>query len=156
MTPVQFTSLYREHFLEVFRLAKYLTYNTEQAKDLTQAVFANVWIKQDRLPAVENMTGYLLISTRNLARDMAEKKETRRRRETDFYFRRGEVERPDDTNVLKRALRSLNPFQRRVFVLKYMHGMKPGEIAERVGIEVYRVYVCIQEVKSKFIKALSL
>jgi RNA polymerase sigma-70 factor, ECF subfamily len=156
MTTTEFTTLYREHFPEVFRLAKYLTYNTDQAKDLTQAVFANVWIKQDRLPAVENMTGYLLISTRNLARDMAEKKETRRRRETDFYFRRGEVERPDDTNVLTRALRSLNPFQRRVFVLKYMHGMKFTEIAERIGGNIGTVNNCLIVARDRFIKALSL
>jgi RNA polymerase sigma-70 factor, ECF subfamily len=131
-----FEELYRQHVQPVFRFARSLTGNKEEAEDLTAeaflALFRNLTsIDQSLLP------GWLLTVVRNRARDGWRRRvvEDRHREE----LRRGPpgAAPPMEKWILESA--DLKPIHRACVILRYVQGMTRAEVAATTGLSEMQV-----------------
>ena len=134
-----FEVLYRENVRKVFALCFRMASNPTLAEELTQDVFVKAWERLSTFRGESAFASWLYPIAVNLA--LSERR-SRRRREmrvvtTDDLapFESSETrEKPDLAVDLERALATLPPGARSVFVLHDVEGMKHEEIAEKVGI----------------------
>jgi RNA polymerase sigma-70 factor, ECF subfamily len=72
----EFRDIYERHYSAVYRLALFLTGDSNLAEDLTADTFVRAWTARDRL-RVQTVRAYLLTITRNLHRDQHRRREAR-------------------------------------------------------------------------------
>lgn len=151
-----FVEVYTNYFETVFVTARALCKDNDEAEEIAQKVFVNLWDYRHRIPEVQNMANYLKSSTRNeflnpksfkrrfafcstnidgdaiKSEDMEEGKEvtTPEQMRVPSYDEEfsGELD-----NIFHRFLLSLKPKWRRVFVLRVCHCLSGQEISDRVG-----------------------
>lgn len=134
VTPIQvqvkepFDALYHREFDRMVRLATALVDRTEEAEEVVQEAFAQVYL---RYRVVENPVGYLRVSVLNGCRKVLRRRAVARRWRPD----------PGDTaglgldHVLD-AVRRLPDRQRRMIALRYQLQLTDNEIAETLGVPV--------------------
>ncbi|HEU5269000.1 MAG TPA: SigE family RNA polymerase sigma factor [Jatrophihabitans sp.] len=134
--------LYREHRLQLVRLAYLLVGDRESAEDIAQDAFAGLHRHWQRLRSPDAAAGYLRTATVNGARSML-----RRRRTTRRFPQPDEsaltTESAEATSLLSAehaevlaALRRLPDRQREVLLLRYWSELGEAEIARTLGISV--------------------
>src|SRR5579863_9577853 len=64
-----FITLYSQYKETIYRQAFYLTSCPENAADITQDVFLNLWKHRDHWAEIENIQAYLFFCTRNKTMD---------------------------------------------------------------------------------------
>jgi RNA polymerase sigma-70 factor (ECF subfamily) len=133
--------LVREFHQGVFLIAYVRTGDREAARDLAQetmlAVIRN--LRDGRLLDAEKLPGYVCGTARNLINNHLR---TRRRKpeggpapeELPAPDCQLEVEESERMFLARRAIARLQPADRLILLLTLVDGMKPGEIAERLGL----------------------
>jgi RNA polymerase sigma-70 factor (ECF subfamily) len=142
-----FASAYDDHARSVYATAYRVLGNAAQAQDVTQDVFVRVWRNPSKFDERRGELGsYLRLMARSRAVDLL--------REGQAAGRAGDrlkvvvsqeeprledrpdrvVERDDERNAVRGALRRLPAAQREALVLAYWGGMTADEIARRVGV----------------------
>lgn len=114
----------------------------EEAKDLIQELFVNLWDKRDSLPETLNFSGYLYTTLRNrildsIAHDKVADKYasslqnfvTENNFITDRHVREREL-----TRLIEEAVNELPPRMREVFIMSRNEGKSHKEIAETFDI----------------------
>jgi RNA polymerase sigma-70 factor, ECF subfamily len=137
-----FEQLYRENERKVFALCMRMSSDATLAEELTQDVFVRAWQK------IASFRGESAFSTwlHPLAVNVALSERRSRRRRTARFFSTDDLtpfEKPSRTKTgpdarfdLDKALATLPPGARAVFVLHDVEGFKHGEIAELLGMAV--------------------
>ncbi len=139
----EFRDIYERHYSAVYRLALFLTGDSNLAEDLTADTFVRAWTARDRL-RVQTVRAYLLTITRNLHRDQ------HRRREALFVELDGATPdgRPDaeclaeqssNVRALRRRFAEVAPGDRRALLLYSIRDMSYAEIAAALGISIAAV-----------------
>ncbi len=151
--PRLFENLYEMYRPHVYRFARALTGDPEEAEDL----FQETWVRAARAfgkkPQAGDIRAWLFTIAANLHKDSLRKKRVRKlfwleksrardsRRSGGGSRSDGEgTTAPDDTArtefrmCLHRAIGTLKPGERRVFILKEIEGFKHREIAEVLAI----------------------
>ena len=130
-----FETFYRALQPKLFATLCLTTGSRQEAEEIMQDAFLNVWERWERVSAMEDPTGFLFATAMNLFR----KRYRRARLATRRIFVRRE---PDDAyatvndrDVLVRALRDLTPQQRAAIVLTTMLGYSSVEAARILGIK---------------------
>lgn len=134
-----FEQVYRQHLRAVFRYAVRVVGRRDVAEELTSEAFIQLWrafdsIDRDQLP------GWLFTVVRNRATD---------------YWRRSGVEQRylaglDPEPIAAGSERqafvewldaapALKPVHRAVLILRYIHGLERGDIADRLGLTEMQV-----------------
>ncbi|MFN8378862.1 MAG: sigma-70 family RNA polymerase sigma factor [Anaerolineae bacterium] len=135
--------LYRRHGTLVYSIALRTLGNAQDAEEVTQDVFLQLWKKHDRYDSARgSLGGWLAVTTRNAAIDRYRHKQ---RHETDARAlsmddapQLWEVIADDDSADLemRRAVAALvgrlEPNQREAIQLAYFYGMSQSEIADRL------------------------
>ena len=131
------------------------TKSPDLSEDLSQDIFANLWVKRARLAEVDRLEGYLFISARNLIFDYLRKKVFHGAYDTYFmeYFsdtaltpdRR--LEAREFQVAVDEAIAGLTPQQQTAFRLSRYQGLSHEEIAQQMGISR-------QAVKSHIVRAI--
>jgi RNA polymerase sigma-70 factor (ECF subfamily) len=119
----------------------------ESAEEVVQEVFLKVWLFRDRLVGLNNPKGWLLHVAANTARDWLRKKarEQRRVAEIGRLMDSPEISGEYRTDlqmlraVVRRAVDSFPPQRRRIYQMSREEGLKPSEIAARMGLSVSTV-----------------
>lgn len=151
---VAFDELYKLHYPALRTYAGMLL-RDEEAEDVVQDVFLNVWLRKEGLDDSLSFKSYLFRSVYNTALNII-----KHRRYTDNYRSvcEKEIEEmgydyydPDSCDVIRRlylqdiqadinaAIDSLPPKCRGVFTLSYLHDMPSKEISEKLGISLRTV-----------------
>ena len=150
-----FRLLFFHYWDFIYSTALLFTKSPDLSEDLSQDIFANLWIKRARLAEVDRLEGYLFISARNLIFDYLRKKVFHGAYDSYFleYFsdtaptpdRR--LEAREFQATVDEAIASLTPQQQTAFRLSRYQGLSHEEIAQKMGISR-------QAVKSHIVRAI--
>ena len=140
--PHAFRQMFAVYSRQVYSLCLQLTKDAEQAKDLTQEIFARLWVKREQLGSVYHFKGFLTTMALNLVRNHLQKKVLDLTNDAYLisYFEEG-APKPDMAlelkelqGMLQEAVDHLPPQLNRSFVLSRMAGMSHAEIAHQMKL----------------------
>lgn len=138
---MNFSDLYLTYYSKLVRFAKEFVEHEEDAENITQDVFADLWEKRDFIAHIENMNAYLFRLVRNRCLDYLRHKVFEQRYMESLLLSCEEDTMEDhDTEILIRAaINSLPKRCRDIFLLSRVEGLKYREISEHLGISVNTV-----------------
>jgi RNA polymerase sigma-70 factor (ECF subfamily) len=142
-----FRRLYDLYLQKVYSYSYFLTRSSEQAEDLTQELFAKIWIKRTELKSIENFDAWLTTLVRNsaynfLKRHAIEQKALRRielSKHPDSVSIDDALIHKEYSKIYQEAIDQLPPQQKKVFLLSRNEGLKQEEIASNLGISLNTV-----------------
>ncbi len=127
----EWEKIYNEESEYIYRFIYGMVYNQDDANEILQETFYRA-IRHGK-KGVKNMRAYLIRIARNIIYD-----NWRKRKKEEEEMR--EVEKGEsDTNLkidIEKAIKSLNPEFKEVFVLKEINGLNYDEIAVQLKIPV--------------------
>jgi len=135
--------LFRQHYAQMFSLARCLLYDEEESRDVVSEVFASLLKPTMLIPT--NIEGYLMTSVRNRCLDLLEHKDVQARFEQAYTQAHDKQTTPEEDDELLNGLMSfmqheLKPETLQVFKMRHIDGLKYQEIADRMGISRVMVY----------------
>ncbi|MEP6832505.1 MAG: sigma-70 family RNA polymerase sigma factor, partial [Gemmatimonas sp.] len=152
-----FAELFELFDVPLRRCAFRIVRSRDVAAELVQDVFLRVWHRREELNVRGDLAAYLFAATRNRALDWNDR-ETRHRRwmeraafdaaatnsnaETESIFEL-EQQREVLVNVITDVLNLLPPKRREICELRWLGGVGPQGIAERLGLSIKTVEVQI-------------
>lgn len=138
-TEIGLTELFREHHLELVRLALIMVGDLATAEDVVQDVFERLHRRPHRLDQPENSLAYARSSVLNACRSVHRRSAVARKHAPRLAVISSEPS-PDtmaplaDRSELAQALRTLSRRQREVLVLRYYVDLDVAEIAATLRI----------------------
>lgn len=152
---VAFNELYKQHYFSLRSYARLLLHE-EEAEDVVQDVFFNIWIHRDALDASLSVRGYLLRAVYHTALNVIKRKGLQENYGNTYKEEIEEMGRrsyynPDASDIIGRlyaqdlraeiqaAIDSLPPRCRQVFSLGYLYDMSGKEISRKLGISLSTV-----------------
>ena len=134
--------LFAHYWDQVYAVGLLFTKSPEMAEDMTQDVFAQIWIKRERLAEVEKFDAWLFITARNLFYDRLRAKtfsgacdnyliDYFEDQDAKPYHR---LELKELEGIIHKAIYQLPPQQQTAFRLSRFQGLSHEEIAHQMGI----------------------
>ncbi|MDR3219684.1 MAG: RNA polymerase sigma factor [Dysgonamonadaceae bacterium] len=141
---------------KLFRLALSITGNKEDAEDVVQDVYYNVWKKRDEWEAIENLEAYCFRSVRNTALDKIVLKENQHQTipdDFDFPVQGGDIQHEmevrEQIDSLEKWLKTRPEIQQTIFLLREIEGMSYKEIATVLNISEEQVKAYLFRLRRK-------
>lgn len=147
-----FTEIYNRHWKLIYAHVYKMLRDEDDAKDIVQEVFGNLWIKAAAIKSNANISGLLYTAARNKVFDLIEKNKVR----NDYI---GEIASfiSDAANeqvtgidekrileILEREIQKLPPKMREIFELSRKEELSHKEIAAKLGISEQTVKKQVQ------------
>lgn len=132
--------LFDRHQERLHRLARRMSEDAEEARDLVQETFVRLARQKGPLPATQSHAeGWLVKTLVRLCKDRDRRQRVRRKYHAEAAWATGEaVGTPESCAMAKvavqRALARLSPRRRAVIVLHELDGRKAAEIARLLGL----------------------
>lgn len=134
--------LFHHYWDPIYSTALMFTKSPELSEDLSQDVFARIWLKREKLAEVEKFDSYLFITARNLIFDHLRKKVFTGGYDEYFqeYFRDAalspeqRLEFKEFENSVQLAIKELPTQQQTAFRLSRFQGLSHEDIARQMGI----------------------
>ena len=145
----KFLPLYRQIFWTAWRL----TGNTQEAEDLTQEVYLQLWTKRESLTDITNPQAYCNILVRNLYLNQIRKKRVEITDMagvppiTDGYGLEEAVEQKQACEQVMQLIGLLPEQQRRVVMLHDMEGKTNEEIRQQTGLASTHIRVLLSRAR---------
>ena len=153
---MSFSVLYLMYYPKLVRFAKEFVVLEEDAENITQDVFTDLWERRDAIDHIENVNAYLFRLVRNRCLDYLKHKvfeqkyaenvqasfeiELNLKLQSLDRFDVSDISEGNETERLVRdAINSLPKRCRDIFLLSRMKGLKYREISEKLGISVNTV-----------------
>ncbi len=153
---MDFSELYLTYYSKLVRFAKEFVVLEEDAENITQDVFTDLWERRDAIDHIENVNAYLFRLVRNRCLDYLKHKvfeqkyaenvqasfeiELNLKLQSLDRFDVSDISEGNETERLVRdAINSLPKRCRDIFLLSRMKGLKYREISEKLGISVNTV-----------------
>ncbi|MEI8225572.1 MAG: RNA polymerase sigma-70 factor [Bacteroidota bacterium] len=139
-----FDVLYKKYSKRLYKFGYSILKSPEEAENLTQDVFLNLWENRHKVKKDSSIKYYLFTIAYNSAISVIRKK-TREHEFVEYLKSLQEInEEPVDmeleynelTNKLDEIIKALPPRQKEVYLLHRVEGLKYNEIAERLYISV--------------------
>jgi RNA polymerase sigma-70 factor (ECF subfamily) len=136
----------------VFRLAKWILNNQEEAEDVAQEIMVRAWTMRDRLSGYKSIEAFLITMTRNLCLDRI--KTTRK--STDITQLKIESSAPSQLEdvlakelhaIIRTIIQSLPDQQRLVVQLRSIEELPFDEVSEITGLSINNVRVCLSRAR---------
>lgn len=134
MTNVEYDSVLKMYYYQVYRVCFKLIQNKEDAEDITMTSFEILWNKKDDVKAA-SAKAYVMITARNKCFDLL------RERKTKFQFTPLEIDVIEQTSEIEsflfseiyKSIEELPPHQKEVIKYRFIEGLKTGEIAKKLN-----------------------
>lgn len=147
---------FRHYWDSIYSVALMFTKSVELSQDLAQDIFAQIWVKRERLTEVTDFSAYLYIVARNLIFDRLRRKVLVSSCAPHLIEHFSDPSLPPGSllelkemeELIFSGLRLLPPQQQQAFRLSRLQGLRHREIAQRMNISQ-------QSVKSYIVRALS-
>lgn len=136
----------------LYRFAKSLLANAQEAEDCVQEIFLKLWTKRASLGAVVNLKAYALQMTRNLCLDklknakhhMLDVEQVTIASDVNLH---GQLEAREAVAYLEHLVKKLPELQRTVIHLRSVEGLETNEIAEITGMRIEHVRVTLSRAR---------
>lgn len=135
-----FDALFVKYYAKVLGFVKNFCSDQQEAENIVQDLFMNLWIKRERFAMIDNIDNYLFVSARNAAlryikqsltfadiSDLVETKLEGEQADTDVCY--GEL-----YNMVMSEIASMPEQRRRIFLMSREEGMSNADIADRLGV----------------------
>ncbi len=138
--------LYDRYGLLVYRLIYRMLNNSQEAEDLTQEIFLNLQVSARFDPQRSSFYTYLMMLTRSRVIDRLRSKRSKRRFWQNTSKLKDTIEQQkshspmeivsieERSTIVRNALESLSPNQRRILELSYYEGLSQSEIAKHLNM----------------------
>ena len=153
---MSFSELYLIYYPKLVRFAKEFVISEEDAENITQDVFTDLWEKRESMIHIENMNAYLFKLSRNRCLDYLKHKVFEEKYaenmtvafKIELNMKLQSLDRFDMYDMSERnqieilvwnAINSLPEKCRNIFLLSRMEGLKYREISVRLGLSVNTV-----------------
>ncbi|HPE33427.1 MAG TPA: sigma-70 family RNA polymerase sigma factor [Bacteroidales bacterium] len=125
---------------KLYRLARRLLNNTEDAEDAVQEVFYKLWLKNDELDKLTSVEAFAMVVTKNLCLDRM-KTTTHHKPDLNVLSSTGEnpspekmIENKDEINAVRQIIEKLPLQQRLIIHLRDIEEMEYDEIEQITGM----------------------
>ena len=155
MTPEEYKIKLLPLKNKLFRLARYLTGQQEEAEDVVQEVYLKVWDMRHQLEKYKSVEGLLVTMTRNRCLDKLRQKKNKTlplkpeiiHRSSDDLQRQTEVS--DLVQQVKKMMMDLPEQQRTIMHLRDVEGYDFEEIMEVTGFDGNYIRVNLSRARKK-------
>ena len=161
MTKREFENIYRQHYAQMYRLARVMLYDSQESKDVVSDVFVRL-LDNKEMPTQDKMEGYLMTAVRNRCRDILNHKSIREQVEKLFLQEsmHSHILSVNDDDRLERLMlfieAELSPLSQQIFRLRFLREMSYEEVAQATGVSKVTVYnhlsQSLQRIKEHFQK----
>jgi len=140
------------HKDKMFRFARRILLDDDDAMDIVQEAFLRIWINKNKLEDVENKEAWCMRVTKNLALDKLKSGHTRhlsQMSEHHIAIASGNAdpsrttEMKDTISSITKILGTLPETQRHVVHLRDIEGYSYKEIAEILNVDMSNVKICL-------------
>jgi RNA polymerase sigma-70 factor (family 1) len=138
-----FRQLFDHHRNKVFYIARQLLHSDSAAEDAVQEIFLKIWLHNQKLASVVNFTAYLNTITRNHIYNVLRKHAGEEKLLHTLIGRELQQGSADTMNtvafhelqaLLKQAMTTLSPQQKKVFEKSRLEGWKHDQIAKEMSL----------------------
>lgn len=137
----------------LFRFARSILRDEDEAKDAVQELSLKLWEKRDALDNVDNLHAFTMKSMRNHCLDEIRKRRNKTEPETELISDLPEpyqvVEDSDMSIRIKKMIEKLPELQRTVIQLRDVEGFEIEEIAKTTGLTANAVTVNLSRARQK-------
>ncbi|MDR2774724.1 MAG: RNA polymerase sigma-70 factor [Tannerella sp.] len=138
---VSYNKLFMRYYSRLCQYVYTLLENREDAEDVVQELFLNLWNSRKRIEIVENVSGYLFKTAKNIALNHIRSAKNYRlmlegRDKTEPYYEENQLETDEFRIALYDCIERLPERSREVLILHRIKGFKQKEIAEKLSISV--------------------
>ncbi len=161
MTKREFENIYRQHYAQMYRLARVMLYDSQESKDVVSDVFVRL-LDNKEMPTQDKMEGYLMTAVRNRCRDILSHKSIREQVEKLFLQEsmQSQIISVNDDDRLERLMlfieAELPQLSQQIFRLRFLREMSYEEVAQATGVSKVTVYnhlsQSLQRIKEHFQK----
>lgn len=156
--PTSVATLFEAHAEELCRLAHRMTGSRDAAEELVQEVFVTAWRRREEVEAMDNPRAWLYRVTLNHLRHRRRAfarlanflDRWRVRPHADPALPDARVEERQSAERVHRAIATLSPIQREVFVLFELQGLSGAEIADVLGVKPNTVWGRLRLARASF------
>jgi RNA polymerase sigma factor (sigma-70 family) len=140
---------------KLFRFAKRLLENTEEAEDMVQEVFIKLWNMRDKLGGYRSVEALAIVTTRNLcldklrARKYTVEKIDNLKDEIEGVMNEQEHDHSEIINKIHQIIKSLPEQQRMVIHLRDIEGYDYDEIAAILEMNENAIRVNVSRARKK-------
>jgi RNA polymerase sigma-70 factor (ECF subfamily) len=140
---------------KLYRFAKRILDDEEEAKDIVQEVFIKLWKKGDALMEYKSIEALAMVTTRNLCLDKIKAKKypsesiDKLRNEVEFTGYKEEQDLSDMVHKVHHLIKTLPELQRTVIQLRDIEGYDFDEISGILGMNENAVRVNLSRARKK-------
>jgi len=140
---------------KIFRFAKRMLSQTEEAEDMVQEVFIRMWKHREKLDEYRSLEALAMITTKNLCLDKLKARKFPVESWNDqrlFIETIAEETRPDHSDLvsgIREAMNSLPEQARMIVHLRDIEGYEFTEIAEVVGMQENAIRVALSRARKR-------
>lgn len=139
---------------KIFRFARRILENVEDAEDVTQDIFIRMWGMRKKLDKIENIEAMAIRSTKNLCFDRLKHEKVKRNHLESIKIRQNRISkiRTDEDEIrgiIENVVNSLPEKQRMVMHLRDIEGYGIKEIEEMLGMDANAIRVNLSRSRKK-------
>lgn len=143
-SAIDFERIFRSHYRPLCLYALRFVEHIEDAEDVVQQVFADVWDKKKDSPPIDNIRSYLYRCVRNRSLNQISQEVTKETigesiTEMEDSSEEEQIIRAERDAHLWEAIDTLPPERKKIFLLAKRDGLKYQEIADELQISVKTV-----------------
>jgi RNA polymerase sigma-70 factor (family 1) len=155
--PEYFRELYNKYYSLLVRFAQGIMYDSEEAKDIVQEVFLDLWSNPVEIPEESTLIAFLFSCTRNKSYNRIKKlriidKHHDQVKEALLFSYRMDINSEENLKKVEAILNELPDQMQNVVILHVYKGLKYNEIAETLGVSVNTVKTHLKRAYQKFRK----
>ena len=157
--PRDFERIFREHYEFVYRTARRITANAQDAEDVLQTLFLRLLGRELPGDVKTNLRGYLYRATVNIALDVLRVRKRRSVEDGEEALDETPAHSPSRGEEeiaarLRDALAELNPKAAEVLILRHVHGYSDKEIAKLLGTSRGTIAVSLFRARARLRKSI--
>jgi RNA polymerase sigma-70 factor (ECF subfamily) len=138
---------------KTYRLAKSILMDEHKAQDAVQDLNLKLWEKRNDMDKIENLTGFVLRSMRNLCLDKLRQKYTENELSNDLEYKESDpylqLEKKDMAKRATVLINQLPELQRTIIRMRDVEGFELNEIAEITSLTENAVRVNLSRARQK-------
>ncbi|MBB6240327.1 RNA polymerase sigma-70 factor (ECF subfamily) [Pedobacter sp. AK013] len=152
-----FEILFKNYHKYVLAFSKKITRSDDLAREIVQDVFLKIWLGREKLRTLETFGAYLNTIVRHQCFNVLRRLSQEIKSNEVFRLKASnlndstahELDYREAENILNKAIETLSPQQRMVYVLCHQEGMKYEEAAIKMGISHQTVHSYMKDALKK-------